>query len=162
MYKNYIFDLYGTLIDINTDESYDDLWEEMANFYAINNAEYTPLELKEAYHRICKIEEARLIKRHKEIKHHEIDIHNVFKRLYGDKNVKVSTQSVTATAQYFRILSTKYIKLYDGAIHKSKFILKDNYITLPETDLIIEDEESAMSFQSKIIDAYHFFSIYLI
>lgn len=116
MYKNYIFDLYGTLVDINTDEDYDELWEEMANFYAINHAEYTPEELKTSYQRICKMEEAKLIKKYKEIKHHEIDIHNVFKRLYSDRNVKVTTQSVTATAQYFRILSTKYIKLYDGAI----------------------------------------------
>ena len=116
MYKNYIFDLYGTLIDINTDENYDELWEEMADFYAINHAEYTPSELKATYHRICKIEEAKHIKKYKKIKHHEIDVHNVFKRLYSDRNVKVTTQSVTATAQYFRILSTKYIKLYDGAV----------------------------------------------
>lgn len=38
-----------------------------------------------------------------------------------------------------------------------KFVLEGSYITVPDTDLIIEDEESAMSFQSKIIDAYHFF-----
>lgn len=38
-----------------------------------------------------------------------------------------------------------------------KYILKDNYITLPNTDLVIQDEETAMCFQSKIVDAYHFF-----
>lgn len=38
-----------------------------------------------------------------------------------------------------------------------EYILKDNHLTLSDTDLIIHDEESAMSFQSKIIDAYHFF-----
>ena len=40
---------------------------------------------------------------------------------------------------------------------KCKFILKEGYITVPETDFAINDEETAMSFQSKVIDAYHFF-----
>lgn len=38
-----------------------------------------------------------------------------------------------------------------------KFVLEDGYITVEKTDFMINDEESAMSFQSKIIDAYHFF-----
>ena len=33
MYNNYIFDLYGTLIDINTDEWNDDLWKKIAILY---------------------------------------------------------------------------------------------------------------------------------
>ena len=116
MYKNYIFDLYGTIIDINTDEEYDDLWEEMADFYCMKNATYSANELKETYHKLCKKEEEKHIKKYKHITHHEIDVHNVFKKLYNDKGVKVTTQSVSATAQFFRILSTKYVKVYDGAI----------------------------------------------
>ena len=38
-----------------------------------------------------------------------------------------------------------------------KYILKDGHLTIPNTDIEIVDEESAMSFQSKIIDSYHFF-----
>lgn len=34
MYNNYIFDLYGTLIDINTDEWNDDLWKKIGILYA--------------------------------------------------------------------------------------------------------------------------------
>ena len=120
MYKNYIFDLYGTLVDINTDEDYVELWEEMAEFYSIHQASYTPAELRKSYHELCKKEEERHIKKYKNITHHEIDVHDVFKKLYTNKGVKVNTQSVTATAQYFRILSTKYIKLYDGAIELLK------------------------------------------
>lgn len=33
MYRNYIFDLYGTLVDIHTDEEKEALWEEMADAY---------------------------------------------------------------------------------------------------------------------------------
>ena len=41
MYKNYIFDLYGTVIDINTDEWNDDLWKKIAILYAYKGAHYT-------------------------------------------------------------------------------------------------------------------------
>ena len=30
MYKNYIFDLYGTLVDIRTDEGKNSLWKKMS------------------------------------------------------------------------------------------------------------------------------------
>ena len=32
-YDNYIFDLYGTLVDIHTDESNTAIWEKLAMFY---------------------------------------------------------------------------------------------------------------------------------
>ena len=32
-YKNYIFDLYGTIIDIHTEEGELKLWEALAKFY---------------------------------------------------------------------------------------------------------------------------------
>lgn len=33
MFKNYIFDLYGTLVDINTNEDSLILWEKLSLFY---------------------------------------------------------------------------------------------------------------------------------
>ena len=51
MYKNYIFDLYGTLIDINTDEWSIDIWEKMAIYYGYKGAHYTAEELNEEYGR---------------------------------------------------------------------------------------------------------------
>ena len=33
MYKNYIFDLYGTLVDINTDENKRYLWDKTVHMY---------------------------------------------------------------------------------------------------------------------------------
>ena len=47
MYKNYVFDLYGTLIDINTDEWSIELWEKMAVYYGYMGAIYTAEELNE-------------------------------------------------------------------------------------------------------------------
>ena len=34
-YENYIFDLYGTLVDIHTDEEKTELWEKLAQFTVI-------------------------------------------------------------------------------------------------------------------------------
>ena len=35
-YENYIFDLYGTLIDIHTDEGEQKLWKALAKYYRQN------------------------------------------------------------------------------------------------------------------------------
>lgn len=40
MYSNYIFDLYGTLIDINTDESSNEFWYKLSLFYSFKGAIY--------------------------------------------------------------------------------------------------------------------------
>ena len=56
MYKNYIFDLYGTLIDINTDEWSDDLWKKMAILYGYKGAHYTFEELNSEYDRLVELE----------------------------------------------------------------------------------------------------------
>ena len=41
MYKNYIFDLYGTLVDIHTDEEQMLLWNKLSAFYRFQGANYT-------------------------------------------------------------------------------------------------------------------------
>ena len=45
MFKNYIFDLYGTLIDIRTDESGDEFWDKVADIYKSYGATYTAKEM---------------------------------------------------------------------------------------------------------------------
>ena len=62
MYNNYIFDLYGTLIDINTDEWNDDLWKKIAILYAYKGAHYTYDELNEEYDRLVQAEKKTVIK----------------------------------------------------------------------------------------------------
>jgi len=47
-YKNLIFDLYGTLVDIHTEEN-DAVWEKTALFFGYYGARYTPKELKECF-----------------------------------------------------------------------------------------------------------------
>lgn len=116
MYKNYIFDLYGTLIDINTDEWCDDLWKKMAVMYGYKGAHYTFDELNSEYGRLVELEKKAVKKRHPEYKVVDIKIEKVFKKLFTQKGVKVTKLQVAFVAEAFRCYSTKYIKLYDGVI----------------------------------------------
>lgn len=116
MYKNYIFDLYGTLIDINTDEWCDDLWKKMAVMYGYKGAHYTFDELNSEYGRLVELEKKAVKKRHPEYQVIDIKIEKVFKKLFTQKGVKVTKLQVAFVAEAFRCYSTKYIKLYDGVI----------------------------------------------
>jgi putative hydrolase of the HAD superfamily len=112
MYKNYIFDLYGTLIDIHTNESKKYLWEKMASFYSFHGADYKPLELKKEYNKLCEQEEKKL----SDIDFPEIEISYVFQQLYQKRSVEADIELAIQTGEIFRILSTQYIRLYDGVI----------------------------------------------
>ncbi len=114
MYKNYLFDLYGTLADIHTDEWNMSLWESMAKYYTKNGAEYTAEELNKAYDKFVNSEKEVISAKHPEYKYIDIKIEKVFTRLYEDKGVKCSEGLALETATEFRTASREYIKLYDG------------------------------------------------
>ena len=116
MYNNYIFDLYGTLIDINTDEWNDDLWKKIAILYAYKGAHYTYDELNEEYGRLVQAEKKAVLKKSPDTKVVDIKIEKVFRKLFTQKGVKVTKAEVLFIAEAFRCYSTKYIKLYDGVI----------------------------------------------
>lgn len=112
MYENYIFDLYGTLVDINTNESRRGLWEKFALFYGYNGAIYKSTELKKAYLQEVKKE----LDSNTKTEYPDIDITVVFQRLYNNKGVDCSKELIFETAKLFRVLSVNYIKLYPGVI----------------------------------------------
>ena len=114
MYKNYIFDLYGTLIDINTDEWSSDLWKKLAVLYAYKGAHYTYEELNKEYNRLVALEKESVRKKHSDYTFIDIKIEKVFKKLFTQKKISVSKAQVMFTAEAFRCYSTKYIRLYDG------------------------------------------------
>lgn len=113
MYQNYIFDLYGTLIDINTNEWSSYLWKKMSEFYGFYEAYYTPIELKNTFFEQYEIKEEKLKKKIGD-EYPEIKIEKVFRKLFKLKNVDVDINTCKVASQFFRIIATKYIKLYDG------------------------------------------------
>lgn len=116
MFQNYIFDLYGTLIDIRTDEENPELWEKMSVFYGYRGAIYTPKELRSKYHEFCKTEKALLKAIHPEQEFVDINLTKVFNKLYSSKNVQASPELCALTANVFRCYSTEFIRLYDGVV----------------------------------------------
>ena len=50
-----IFDFYGTLADIRTDETEPQVWRKLSQFYAFYGACYTPSEMREKYEKTAQI-----------------------------------------------------------------------------------------------------------
>ena len=113
-YQAYFFDLYGTLIDIHTEEGDHELWEFMAKYYAYKGARYGSWELRWRYGALIHDEEERLLHENpKQIP--EPQVERVFMRLYEEKGVRVSIQEAVDAAQVFRSFSLHYVRLYYGA-----------------------------------------------
>ncbi|MBO7698042.1 MAG: HAD family hydrolase [Erysipelotrichaceae bacterium] len=108
-YRNYIFDLYGTLIDIHTDESDMRFWRAFRDVLSTYGLDYSADELRSEYFsKVSQLEAEYAIKGH----HIEIDIHDVFEYLFKNKGCSVSEEIIKETAIEFRKLSTTHIRLY--------------------------------------------------
>jgi putative hydrolase of the HAD superfamily len=109
-YRNYIFDFYGTLCDIHTDEGKPSLWKKTAEIYSAFGAGYSGTELKKAYSAAIAYD----CKRNAKDENYEPDIGRIFSGLFREKGVKVSKDTVKTVAVTFRALSRSYIRLYPG------------------------------------------------
>ncbi len=110
-YDAYLFDLYGTLVDIRTDEDRPSLWRETAKLYAKNGAVYAPEELHARYRAACAAESAA----HPD-PDYEISIGRVFAALYRNRGVAPSDALIAETARRFRAASCARLRLYAGAL----------------------------------------------
>lgn len=119
-YENYVFDLYGTLVDIRTWEDDETLWKKLSLFFGYYDANYAPQELQKAYRNLVQEKEQSLkSKLEKDAKYAheaspEIKLDDVFRDLYLNKDVIPTQELVIHTGQFFRILSTEYVRLYEG------------------------------------------------
>ena len=115
MYQNYIFDLYGTLVDIRTDESSLNFWRKAVSVFAVGKASYSPSELKKTYQRYVREAYSRERLRNPFIRYRDIELLDVFEHLYLHKNVRPDHDLLMETARRFRKASTERLRLYDGA-----------------------------------------------
>lgn len=116
MVRNVIFDLYGTLVDIRTDEFSLDFWRKAVQVFAMGGASFSPGELRTAYTKYVKRALRRERLKHPTYKHVDIDLLHVFRRLYDDKGISADMTLLRDTARRFREDSTLFIRLYDGAL----------------------------------------------
>ena len=117
MHKNYFFDLYGTLVDIRTDEQKPSLWQGTAEFYSLCGAPYTAAEIHARYLALCAEETEKLAAACPVLGTEgvEIELRNVFRRLFEEKGITVSATRVEDTALLFRLLSFgREPRLMDG------------------------------------------------
>ena len=122
-YVNFIFDLYGTLVDIRTDESSPLFWRRMAELYARAGADYSPRALRAAYLRFC-AEATEDLRAKTDYVNPEIDLLPVFLRLYDEAprrrpaayepKEEERARWAAQTASAFRALSMKRLRLYPG------------------------------------------------
>ena len=119
-YDNYVFDLYGTLVDIHTEEDLPKLWEKLALFFGYYGAIYQPVQLQERYQQLVTESEHKLKQSLEEDPRYaheaspEIEITEVFEKLYQEKGVVADKPLAIHTGQFFRALSTDYVRLYPG------------------------------------------------
>ena len=109
-YTDLVFDLYGTLVDIHTEEN-DTVWEKTAIFFGFHGAPYTGAQLHADFRAAMALRQA------KEGQSYEcfpdIPFEEVLAELFRAKGIVDTAETLGfQAAQLFRILSIEYIKLY--------------------------------------------------
>lgn len=117
MYDHYIFDLYGTLADIRTNESKVSLWRKMSEVYTAMGASYDSAGLRREFRRLER-DSAQKLQMESEASGRgdilaEPDLTEVFQQLYRIKGVSCERQQAQMTAIFFRTLSRVYLRSYD-------------------------------------------------
>ena len=113
-YTDLVFDLYGTLVDIHTEEN-DYVWEHTAIYFGFYGAHYTGPELKEAFRAAMSAREAAAGQSYECFP--DIPFELVMAELFRAKGIADNADALGINAaQLFRILSIEYLRLYPGAL----------------------------------------------
>ena len=109
MYTDLIFDLYGTLVDIHTEESAL-VWDKTALYFGYYGAPCTGEELHAAFDAAMAQREAQAGQSYECFP--DIPFEQVMAQLLRDRGVADADVLGVNAAQLFRIASTEYIRLY--------------------------------------------------
>lgn len=109
-YNNYLFDLYGTLVDVHTDENKDFLWQRLSLLLGADKVYCTPKCLKKKY--AGEIASRETLAKQQRGQWAEIDIAPVFAAMYADYGVNASDEQIAQLAKIFRVLSIEKLRLF--------------------------------------------------
>ena len=113
-YTDLIFDLYGTLVDIHTEEN-ELVWEKTAIFFGFYGAHYTGSQLKQAFQAAMSARQAQAGQSYECFP--DIPFEQVMAQLFREKGITEPADSLGFhAAQLFRITSIEYVKLYPGML----------------------------------------------
>lgn len=111
-YTDLIFDLYGTLVDIHTEEN-EAVWEKTALFFGYYGAHYTGRQLEMAFRQA--MEEKKVSAGQSYECFPDLPFEPVMAQLFRDKGILENAEELgEQAAQLFRVTSTDYIRLYPG------------------------------------------------
>lgn len=111
-YKNYLFDLYGTLVDIHTNEESDHLWNRMCVLLATKGVCCSAERLRQQY--ITEVARQETQARKVYGCGAEIDIGSVFEAFFAAGDVSIEKNQIAELAQVFRIMSLEKLRLFPG------------------------------------------------
>lgn len=114
LYKHVIFDCYGCLVYIVTDEKQASVWQCLARHYQHSGADYDAESLEKAYQEIW-VQEFANAKARTGLDYPELELAELFASLYDLKapqHLQDRKEWGRQTARYFRELSLKELSLY--------------------------------------------------
>ena len=146
-YENYLFDLYGTLVDIHTDEEALSFWRNVSRLLGMQGVHLSPAVLKAKYEAQIALQEDELRSRLPEGAQPEVNLAPVFRSFFADSGVRADESTIADFARTFRLLSIRKLKLFPGvpamldALHRAgkKVYLLSNaqsLFTRPELTLL--------------------------
>ena len=125
MYTDLIFDLYGTLVDIHTEENAE-VWEKTALYFGYYGAHYSPRELEAAFTAQIKLRKAQAGQSYECFP--DIPFQEIMADLFRSKGIEENADTLgIQAAQLFRIASTEYIRLYPKVLESLDLLRKKGY-----------------------------------
>lgn len=124
-YTDLVFDLYGTLVDIHTEED-DTVWEKTAIYFGFYGAHYSGPELKAAFAAAMSRREAQAGQSYECFP--DIPYEQVMQELFEAKGVRENAAELGVNAsQLFRVFSIEYLRLYPHALEALAKLRKHGY-----------------------------------
>lgn len=125
MYTDLIFDLYGTLVDIHTEET-GEVWERCALYFGYYGAHYTAEELQKTFEQELQTRKAKAGQSYECFP--DIPFHEMMADLFRRKDITENADSLgVQAAQLFRICSTEYIRLYPNVLESLRKLREKGY-----------------------------------
>lgn len=125
VYRDLVFDLYGTLVDIHTEETRE-VWEKTALYFGYCGAHYTAAALKTAFEKEISARKASAGQSYECFP--DIPFHEVMADLFCARGIYTNADALgIQAAQLFRICSTEYIRLYPHVLAALAKLRKKGY-----------------------------------
>ncbi len=147
--RGILFDLYGTLINIDTDENMEDIYRAIAHFFTYIGADMRRWDLRELYYEIMKKQRALTGELYA-----EINVVGIWKEIMHRRGIRVPDEEKIAVylAQMHRGISRKRIQLYSD-VGRVLDTLKQRFPLA-----LVSDAQSCFSIaEMKILGIHDFF-----